>query len=176
MKECHICKELKNIDLFPKDKDKKDGHRSECKICRSIKNKKYYANNIDKYRERSNKYKETYKEILKTKAREYRKSNLEKGLFKNAYYRALKGGLEFNIALEDITIPDICPVLNIPIYRRGASVCKNSPTLDRIDPNKGYVKGNIAVISHKANSLKSNGTAEEHRQIADFIDKNKKDK
>jgi hypothetical protein len=46
----------------------------------------------------------------------------------------------------------------------------NSPTLDKIDPSKGYVKGNVNVISQRASRLKSDGTAAEHRAIADYMD------
>jgi len=48
----------------------------------------------------------------------------------------------------------------------------DSPTLDRIDPNKGYVKGNIQVLSHLANMMKSNATAEELHLFADWIKEN----
>ena len=45
-----------------------------------------------------------------------------------------------------------------------------SPTLDRIVPSLGYVPGNVVVISHKANSIKSNATAAEIRAVADWLD------
>jgi hypothetical protein len=46
----------------------------------------------------------------------------------------------------------------------------SSPSLDRIDNSKGYVKGNVAVISFRANTLKNNATADELRAIANFMD------
>lgn len=33
IKICSLCKEAKSINLFYKDKRKKDGHRYECKVC-----------------------------------------------------------------------------------------------------------------------------------------------
>jgi hypothetical protein len=45
----------------------------------------------------------------------------------------------------------------------------NSPSLDRINPEKGYVRGNIAIISYRANRMKADGTADEHRLIAEWI-------
>lgn len=66
--------------------------------------------------------------------------------------RANKKGREFSIELSDVVIPALCPVLGIPMDR---------PSLDRIDGTKGYVKGNVRVISHRANMLKNNATIEE---------------
>jgi hypothetical protein len=45
-----------------------------------------------------------------------------------------------------------------------------SPSLDKINPELGYVPGNVAIISYRANRIKNNGTAEEHRLIADWMD------
>ena len=78
-------------------------------------------------------------------------------LFRCAKKRALKKGLEFNIELKDIHIPRKCPILKVPL------ICSTrySPSIDRIYPNKGYVKDNIAVISTLANSMKANATPKE---------------
>jgi hypothetical protein len=87
--------------------------------------------------------------------------NKEKILYRLAKRRAGKLKIKFNIKVDDIVIPDICPVLKIPIYRDSDGLCANSPSLDRIDPNKGYVKGNVRVISFRANTLKNNATMRE---------------
>ena len=82
---------------------------------------------------------------------------LKQTLFKLAKKRALKKGLEFNIELKDIHIPKRCPILKVPL------ICSTrySPSIDRIYPDKGYVKGNIAIISTLANSMKANATPKE---------------
>jgi hypothetical protein len=82
---------------------------------------------------------------------------LKQTLYKLAKGRARKKGLEFNIELKDIHIPKKCPILKVPI------ICSTrySPSIDRIYPNKGYIKGNIAVISALANSMKANATPQE---------------
>ena len=69
-------------------------------------------------------------------------------------------------------MPDCCPVLGIKL-ERNRDKCgpgPGSPTLDRIVPSLGYVPGNVVVISHKANSIKSNATAAEIRAVADWLD------
>lgn len=80
--------------------------------------------------------------------------------------RARKKGFEHNIDIDDIFIPKVCPLLGIPLFQGKDCVIPNSPTLDRIDSSKGYVKGNVWVISYKANTIKNNATVEELEQIA----------
>ena len=66
-------------------------------------------------------------------------------------------GIEFDLELDDLApFPIHCPVLNTPIdyFKKGKGASNDSPSLDRLDPNKGYVKGNVRVISQRANRLK----------------------
>ena len=61
-------------------------------------------------------------------------------------------------------IPEVCPVLGIPVNRGGVGKKggrPDSPSMDRIDPTKGYIKGNVRVISNRANTLKCNATVAE---------------
>jgi hypothetical protein len=82
-----------------------------------------------------------------------------------AKYRAKKKGLEFNIDAYDVIIPEVCPYLGIKIENGTLGNHDASPSLDRIDSSKGYIKGNVEIISWKANQIKNNGTAEEHIAI-----------
>jgi len=92
-------------------------------------------------------------------------------LWKHAKRRAARGGLPFNIKPSDVAIPSHCPCLGIPLIPGlGKRTHDGSPSIDRIIPELGYVSGNIRVISYKANAMKRNGTAEELRRIADYID------
>ncbi|MBT9169104.1 MAG: hypothetical protein DDT19_02456 [Syntrophomonadaceae bacterium] len=90
-------------------------------------------------------------------------------LLANARKRAKKAGVPCTINLQDIVIPDVCPALGILLVRGRGKLCGGSPTLDRIVPSLGYVKGNIAVISHKANSIKQNATASEILSVAIWL-------
>lgn len=76
-------------------------------------------------------------------------------LIKNAKSRARMFKHEFNITVDDIDIPEICPYLNIPltITVKGPRQIGNA-SLDRIDNKKGYIKGNIQIISDLANRVK----------------------
>lgn len=94
----------------------------------------------------------------------YRRKNPNGMLYHLAKQRAKKCGIEFNLSKEDIVIPTVCPVLNIELRPNigGRAASDNSPTLDRIHPKIGYIKGNIIVISSLANKIKSSAN---HRQI-----------
>lgn len=76
---------------------------------------------------------------------------------------------EFSIDFGDLSFPTHCPILNIELDYFNEIRSENSPSFDRIDPSKGYIKGNVAIVSWRANRIKNNGTAEEHRKIADFM-------
>ena len=86
-------------------------------------------------------------------------------------YRAQKRGIPFDLTVEEVVVPDFCPVLGLPLYRNtgGRAQGSNSPTVDRIDPDKGYVKGNGRVISSRANAIKSNATPEELLRVAAYF-------
>ena len=104
---------------------------------------------------------------------EKRSIQVEKLLYKNAKRRAKDKGLEFTIESSDIVVPEICPVLGIPLNknRGGRSHMSTSPSIDRVDSNKGYTKDNIQVISHRANNLKNNATLEELRKLVTYVEK-----
>lgn len=91
-------------------------------------------------------------------------------MLQNARARARISGAPFTLAVEDIIIPTNCPILGIPLFQakgqRGGS--DNSPSLDKIKPELGYVPGNVIVISNRANRLKSDASIRELREIASF--------
>ncbi len=86
---------------------------------------------------------------------------------------ARKRNIPFNLTEEDVAAPKVCPVLGIPLVvnrgPRGTGPMPNSPSVDRIDPTKGYTKGNVQIISHRANAMKQNATPEELRQFACWV-------
>jgi hypothetical protein len=81
-------------------------------------------------------------------------------MYWGAKHRAQAAGLPFEITVEDIKIPEFCPVFGTPIER---------PSLDRKVNNAGYVPGNIEVISDRANRLKSDATLEEIEAILEYM-------
>lgn len=86
---------------------------------------------------------------------------LETKLYQAAKSRAKQMSREFSIDLEDISIPEKCPILGIELRRGEGRSDHNSPSLDRVDSQKGYSKNNILVMSWRANTLKKDATLDE---------------
>lgn len=103
---------------------------------------------------------EKYAKVLlekKLSNRIYRRRNVIPKLLENAKRRALKYSLDFNLTPSDLTLPSHCPLLQIPLKVSDTGYSNDySPTLDRIDPSRGYIKDNVQIISMKANQMKSN--------------------
>jgi hypothetical protein len=92
----------------------------------------------------------------------HRQNNKIKHMYWAIKVRANKKKIEFNIGHKDLIIPEKCPLLGIPLNEpQSGKLSKGSPSVDRFDPSKGYVKGNIWVISNRANTLKNNASIEE---------------
>lgn len=116
----------------------------------------------------SKEYYSENKEVLIELAREYRRLKPEKYLYDAAKARARKSQLEFTIEICDIVIPEFCPVFGLKLEM--LSEDKNtSPSLDRVDNSKGYIPGNVRVISWKANKLKSNASLQEIEALYRYI-------
>ena len=144
MKQCRSCGVEKPLSEYYR---KGSGHTAHCSTC--TRNK-------------------THTEKHRAYQRRHKKENtsLEQGMLNRSKSRAKRKGFEHNITIDDIQIPDKCPLLGIPLIKGEGCVQENSPTLDRIDSSIGYIKGNVWVISYKANTIKSNATPEELLTIA----------
>lgn len=114
-------------------------------------------NNLEKYRRMSS---ESYHR------RKNDPDNIKAYLIKHAKSRANQKGLEFDITEEDIIIPEVCPILNKPFDK---NTRRYSYSLDRKDPNKGYTKDNIWVISQIANAMKWDSSHEERLLFAKWV-------
>lgn len=128
--------------------------------CQStVSRKKYYELNPDKF----------------FKKRSEWASNWEKKTICQLKSRAKRIGVPFDIDESDIQLVEFCPVLGIKIDRvfgtRGVKVGyrPTSPSVDRIVPEKGYTKGNVRVISNRANLLKSNAEVWELEKVLEDL-------
>lgn len=148
------------------DKKKEDGTLDEYYRQKYAKNKEYT-------KAKTKEYYNTNKSIINETLKEYRRS--EEGQIKSMLGRVMarckKSNIPFNLTIEDIFIPEYCPVLNIELKVGDGKTHDNSPSLDRIVPELGYVKGNVMVVSHKANRIKNNAKTYELKRVYEFYEK-----
>lgn len=86
-------------------------------------------------------------------------------IIRNSKFMAKRRGLKFNLKYDDFEIPEYCPLLNVKLrYLKEEHNDGNNPyhaSLDRIDNSKGYIKGNVIVISRLANAMKNAATLDQ---------------
>lgn len=186
MKYCPCCKQTLDFSKFTKCKTRKDGLNVYCAACckqkRDSKKETYNKqrnlkwSTDPKYREKYLEYHRqryvTEKEKLKEKAIAFYSipENLIKAKLTSIKARCEAKGIPFDLELKDIQLNTHCKYLGIELdYSRGSGRRDNSPSLDRIDPTKGYIKGNIEIISDKANRMKNNATKEELITFSKFV-------
>lgn len=156
MKKCVRCKSEKQDSEFYNE--------NRCQACKDYYST-YYKNNRQQEIDRS-------KRILnkdRDKTNAYKRSLCRKNpigyMIQRIKSRAKLNNIPFDLSKEDIVIPDVCPVLGIPLKVNDGKVGPDSISLDRIVPELGYVRGNVAVISQKANTIKSNGSVEDLEKV-----------
>lgn len=166
MKVCSYCKIKKSSKEFHKNKNNKDGFSIYCKKC---------FKEIQKEWEEKVNYKEKYKDRIKKNNKLWYNNNYLKIKIRDCIERAIKINVPYD------TKEDLYNYLN-PIYKKGICECcskklvigsknmpeNNSPSLDRLIPEKGYVIGNISLLCNRCNTLKSNATPDELFIIADW--------
>ncbi len=144
-KQCSMCKKVLPIKEFYLFKKNRDGRRSYCISCDTAKRRKSY------------------------------KENPLNVTYKNLKDRAKKKNVPVEITFEYLKsiYPDdmICPALGIKMERGEENKNINSPSVDRIIPEKGYVPGNLIFVSMKANQIKTNATPDEIIKVGKFYKK-----
>ena len=105
-------------------------------------------------------------------AQYYQDRDVRSKLLDAARKRAKAKGIVFNLTLEDIQIPDVCPVFGTRLdgsSKAPSMTNTTAPSIDRLDSSKGYTKENIRIICARANSLKGNATASQSIAIALYV-------
>jgi len=139
MKICSKCKEELPISSFTKHSKNKDGLQGSCRECNNKSSKEWNANNKDSL------------------------------ILKRLKERSIQKGLDFDLTVADIDVTLKCPVFGFDLRRNHKVPLFNSPSVDRIDPTKGYTKDNIQIISQLANAMKQNASPEQLLKFAEWI-------
>lgn len=148
--------------------------------------KEYYQTNIEQRKKYDKQYRKENATILHNQNKIYRKANPEifkagnakwkkmhpiQKLLVPAKYRSTKKNIPYDIIDTDIFMPTHCPILGLELNYQGSKRGPNAASLDRIIPSLGYVKGNVEVISWRANRIKSDATPKELKLLADYYSK-----
>ena len=127
-------------------------------------------NSRPEIKERKKEYRSTseYKKYKKEYDKEYNSSFV--GHLSRARARSKIKNIEFNLTIEYLKSiypkNNMCPLLNIPLDWQSSHNHPSTPSLDRVDSSKGYIKGNVQWVSWRANLLKNDATPEELLMIA----------
>lgn len=187
-KICKNCDKPRDESEFHKSTRLADGLQTHCKDCARLLLKQWRQENKEKYRqqarvytktpeqkkkgnERSKRWRDKNPDKVELARKKFYSENPERNMVYDAKKRAKKRDVPFTITHKDITIPEYCPALGIKLERGIGQLTDASPTLDCIFPEKGYIPGNIAVISHRANRIKSDATLEELNKVYDWLRK-----
>jgi len=152
MKLCRKCRQEKKLTDFYKTNNTTDGRQYVCIVCMRSDNEKAF----EAKRERAAKL-------------DAIDGGLARYLINMARKRAKEKGLEITIQPKDLDIPRVCPILLVPMERHTGKVSNNNYSLDRLDSTKGYVPGNVRVISWRANYVKNNLSLEEAERLVAYM-------
>lgn len=145
---CYSCKQEKPLtcDFFNKASRHSCGFRRSCKECDRAYHRKYNRS-LDGY--------------ITNALRQARR-------------RANDKDLEFDLTPEWVlaNTPSKCPVLGLEL-ERGCTEKSRSPSIDRVDPSRGYTMDNCQIISQRANVLKNDANLEELRAVVSFLERTK---
>lgn len=176
MKLCHVCKEEKPLSRFKKTKTNQIRSGATCYDCLNKKRREEYLLNREYWLEyeKERHIRDPLLTIKRLKQKkDYHRKHPERQMYNSAKARAVKKDIDFNITQQDILnvfpIDNKCPILGVTLIINGTVFNPLSPSLDRIDNTKGYIKGNIAVISHRANILKRNASIDELTKIINWM-------
>lgn len=151
-KTCIGCKETKPIESFNFENKAENRRCKYCKVCSKKWTGAYHERNREKVVERT---------------REFRRNNPENKMVWTARGRAKRAGLICTITPDDIHIPEYCPYLGLKLHTSGGKPRGDeTASLDRIDPTKGYIPGNVEVISDLANRMKNSASKEQQISFA----------
>ena len=107
-----------------------------------------------------------------TKAqREWRRRNPFKFKCSSKRQECRKRGIAFNLTPDylEATWTNQCPILGVDMSILSHKDELYAPQLDRIDPNEGYVMGNVMWLSRRANNIKGNATVEELEAVLRWL-------
>lgn len=157
---CYVCDRI--VDNFVPG-------RKICRACQCNRVRQSYRKNKRRYLEAAERWRRANRASVNAATSARHKRDPRRRILMNAKRRASQDGLPFNIDIDDVVVPDLCPALGIPLAVGPGKIHASSPSLDKIVPSLGYVKGNVVVVSMLANRIKTNATSEQVAAVAKWM-------
>lgn len=157
MKICNVCLKEKPLDQFWTLRNAKDGKQRRCIECSKARWEEKFTRNAEA------------RAALREKDKQRWDADVQGYLYTTAKKRAKKQGIEFTIEKDDIKVVDKCPITGVAMSRYRGTLEHESYSLDRVDSTKGYVPGNVRVISWFANLAKSRLTLQEAENLCKYM-------
>lgn len=154
---CRHCQRELPIDQFHRNKLGANGRRSKCKRCSTTETREWRRR--------------LPMESRRAKRLRHQQINPKSYFWSHAKRLAKNAGVPFDLAKDDIELPTHCPLLEIElVYFATGEKVDGSASVDRIFADRGYVAGNVRIISDLANRMKNSATAEQIKRLASNID------
>jgi hypothetical protein len=174
-KRCIKCGLVKDIGKFYKSKNRKNELDCYCIECVNESGKQWYKDNHDKVQKKHKQWAENNREKMKQMSYEWIKNNYLRHLITKCIIRAKKKDIQsdsIDILLEYLTPiyeQGICQKCNKKIIARDKSH-KNSPSIDRIKPEFGYIVGNVTILCCECNRKKQDNTLEDFKSWINWLE------
>jgi len=172
MKQCTKCKDLKDPSDFNLNKNTKDGLSSHCRDCF----REYYQLNKENILEQKKQLKnDPVFRLLRRKYEQGRQKGIEgkmRSMLQAARRRAKEKNLDFNLTIKHMRslYGSHCPITGrVLIWETHQGFSPDSPSLDRTDSNKGYVIGNVQIVSHRGNTWKNNMCLDDAMKVVRYL-------
>lgn len=104
----------------------------------------------------------------KTAKVSWAKVPIENKIFNRTKARAKAKNIKFDLTLDDIVLPEKCPVFDKPFVYGDPNW---TYSIDRNNPELGYIKENVSIISNRANMIKSVATIDEIEKVKNWMSK-----
>ena len=118
-------------------------------------------------------YYERNKQAIREKQREYKAKLREENPFidtlRTSRSKWSKAGIPHDITLSDLKVPEFCPYTGLKLEWTKGKWTDATPSIDKIIPELGYVKGNVIVVSHLGNRMKNDASIEQLITFAENV-------
>lgn len=162
-KKCSKCQKIKSVEVFPLNRATRDGHNSYCQPCYAAYGKGWRGKNAGYKRLKNAEWYEQNRERIAAATRKHRVTSWVWQKTKNTKYWCDQKGVAFDLhegdnitRLEERYAKGLCEMTGFPFRLVPGGRDWDTPSIDRIDPSKGYTYDNVRLVLWIMNVSMSN--------------------